>query len=560
MLSEITKEIKEVKRVKDTKAVVNFMGGTSYELNPLETLKMVTASSIFGEPQYYRDGQFAEKGIKRDACFGVDQYFAEYSILQLDNFKDESGKSMTTSAVMEKLIDEALDYDFEAVLEWAVTLRKQYKMRLNPQIIMVRAALHPKRQEYTDSNPKAFGEYNQKVMSRADDVIAQITYYIFKTNDKKGIPGILKRSWAKKISSMSAYEMGKYKNKGIGLIDSIRICHAHSALVDELMKTGTVTVEEKDKTWETLRAGGMGWAEILDTIKMNHMALLRNLRGIFNEIEDLAKVETILNDLKEGVPNGKQYPFRYMSALKAVDNGISNEFIIGKTKDALNDCLDIACDNLPKLKGTNAFLSDNSGSAWGAFTSQYGKVTVADIGNISATIGAANSDNGIVVAFGDKMKKYPISKREGILTQAEKISNDSDKLGQLTECGIWLFLDEAIEKRIHYDNIFIYSDMQAGHGILYGTDNEINKYCKKGYGIKDRYIDVAKIISDYRKKVNPKVNVYCIQTAGYSNVLVPEYGYRTNILYGWTGEELVFADIMNKFWDEFDEKENKQTK
>jgi len=43
-----------------------------------------------------------------------------------------------------------------------------------------------------------------------------------------------------------------------------------------------------------------------------------------------------------------------------------------------------------------------------------------------------------------------------------------------------------------------------------------------------------------------------VQTAGYHNVLVPEYGYRTCILYGWTGREAVFADAMNRFWDEKD--------
>ena len=36
--------------------VVNFMQGRSYRIDALDTLKMVTASSIFGEPAYYRAG------------------------------------------------------------------------------------------------------------------------------------------------------------------------------------------------------------------------------------------------------------------------------------------------------------------------------------------------------------------------------------------------------------------------------------------------------------------------------------------------------------------------
>ena len=45
----------------DPSAVLNFHGGISYEPGPLETLKMISASSIFGEPQYYRDGKSAPK-------------------------------------------------------------------------------------------------------------------------------------------------------------------------------------------------------------------------------------------------------------------------------------------------------------------------------------------------------------------------------------------------------------------------------------------------------------------------------------------------------------------
>ena len=49
--------------------------------------------------------------------------------------------------------------------------------------------------------------------------------------------------------------------------------------------------------------------------------------------------------------------------------------------------------------------------------------------------------------------------------------------------------------------------------------------------------------------------MFSVQTAGYDNAVIPEYGYRTNLLYGWTGKELSFADTMIKFWDEKDNRE-----
>ncbi len=291
---------------------------------------------------------------------------------------------------------------------------------------------------------------------------------------------------------------------------------------------------------------------------MPHMALLRNLRGIFSEITDYDTCNEIMEYLQSGVERGKQFPFRYMSASKAIENanGIEQQALV---LDGLESCLDVACNNLPHLAGNNAFLSDNSGSAWGACPSEYGTVTVAEIGNLSATIGAANSDKGTVFLFGDRLIEKKISKRQGILAQAKAMTKDGrHNVGGATENGIWLFFRDAIDKGIVYDNIFIYSDMQAGHGDLYGIDTDARDYRNRGFALSGGYIDVAKLVDEYRRKVNSKVNLYSIQTAGYNNVVLPENGYRTNILYGWTGKELVYAQAMNQFWDGLDAKHNKQ--
>jgi len=218
----------------------------------------------------------------------------------------------------------------------------------------------------------------------------------------------------------------------------------------------------------------------------------------------------------------------------------------------LNNCLEQSADELPHLPGINAYLSDNSGSAHGTFTSEFGSVNVANIGNLSSVIAAKNSDEGYVGIFGDKLEMMKVEKTDSIIKKAEEADRIGKGIGASTENGIWLFLDKAIREGQHWDNLFIYSDMQAGHGGLYG----VNPVSYQEYALDRRYIDVAKMIDAYRKKVNPKVNVYMIQTAGYANVLVPEYGYRTNILYGWTGKELLFADKMNKLWDEVDAQNN----
>ena len=524
----------------------NFMGGISYRINPVDTLKMISASSVFGEPQYYRRGKNAGATILDGRC-GEDRLFTEYSLHMLDPFK-----GMSTSEVMEKAIDNALDADFDATLRWAAELRERYLMRLNPQVILARAASHPGRQAYTRTHPGEFARIARRVMRRGDDVTHQAEYWLAAHHGKKGLPSVLKRAWAQRIGSLDAYAIAKYGNAGMGLVDVVRLCHAKGELVDVLMRDGQVPMPEGEDTWERLRASGMSWKEILDTIRMPHMALLRNLRGIFTETEDEETRRKALELLKQGVRGGKQFPYRYLSAYRAAEE--AGRPWSREVQDALEACMRIACENLPDLPGRNAFLTDNSGSAWGACPSEWGTMEVAAIGNLSGVIGAMRSEHGEVFPFGNQLEAVRVRKDEGLLKQAGQIGAIGKNCGMATENGVWLFFRDAIMLRQHWDNIFIYSDMQAGHGGLYGVNSA--DYDAIGARVNGMYIDVNMLVKLYREQVNPRVNVFCIQTAGYTNALVPEYGYRTALLYGWTGKELMFADAMNRTWDEL---ENRKT-
>ena len=539
-ISKVVKEEQIAKAHRKDETVVNFMDGESFVINQLETMKMVTASSIFGEPSYYRDGKLGTK--VKDAYYKLNPLVKGFTVL------DKSYERKTTTDIMESVIDDALTYDFKGTLDWAVQLRKEFNMRLNPQVIMVRAAVHPNRKEFTDMYPGEFGRIQKLVMSRADEPASQIAYYLYLNKAKNKMPSVLKRTIADKLSNLSRYQISKYKNHEIGMIDAVRITHATSEVIDELMQTGIVKIAESQKTWENLRSEGKTWKEIFNTIEIGHMALLRNIRGVFTEVDDSEFCDRYLDKLKSGVENGKQFPFRYYTALQMIKKSSCNHK--SKIIDALEECIDISLVNMPKLKGKTMCLSDNSGSAWGAINSEYGTVTVAEIDNLSSVITASLSDEGYVGKFGDKLITYPISKRNGILSQAEAISQKRDyDVGGGTEGGIWEFFKNAIDKKEHWDNIFIYSDMQAGHGGLYGTYKQKEEYAKLGFA-SGMYINVYDLILEYRKKVNPKVNVFSVQTAGYNNVIIPENAYRTSIMYGWTGKELNYADKINKLWDE----------
>lgn len=547
-MSKMSTIVLEASAEKKLKKVTNFMGGNSYELNPIDTLKMVTASSIFGEPAYYRAGAFQDTKVV-DGRYSIDTVLKDLSVLD-----DSRYSGMKTSELMETVINAALDADFEAVLDWAAELRTTFNMRLNPQVIMVLAANHPARAKYNQEHPNKFRDIQKIVMSRADEPSSQLTYQLFKYGKKNNCPNILKRTWAEKLESLSRYQVAKYKNANVGMINTTRICHANSEVLDELMKTGTVEISEEEKTWENLRSAGKSWKEILETIDIPNMALLRNLRNIFTDVSfTTQEAKDLLEKLKAGVKNGKQFPFRYYTAYQMIqqDASVKHKVLI---LDALEECMDIALDNMPRLSGTTMCLSDNSGSAWGTFNSEYGSVTVAEIGNLSSVITAMLSDEGYVGVFGDRLEVIPITKRGGVLAQTREVAKKGRTVGGGTENGIWLFWDKAIKEKEHWDNVFIYSDMQAGHGGLYGQRaSDYRDYCVNG-----NYIDVFKMITDYRNKVFNKVNVFSTQTAGYPNIVVPEFLYRANVLYGWTGKEALFAKAMIDFWDSKDNQKNSQ--
>jgi hypothetical protein len=269
---------------------------------------------------------------------------------------------------------------------------------------------------------------------------------------------------------------------------------------------------------------------------MGHMAMLRNLR---NMLEAGIKGEEIVPPLLYHADSGKQLPFRYYSAYKAVEEKAPPMVL-----DAIESCLVKSLGEQPALSGRVMVLADNSGSAQGTTTSSMGTMKVSTIGNLTGILAGMRADEGHLGVFGDSLETMPVRKNSSIFDQLKRAEHLAKNIGLGTENGIWAFLDRAIRNREHWDSIFVLSDMQAGHGGLYGTNPR--SYREYGWGTDGKYIDVAKLVSAYRKRVNPKVKVFLVQIAGYKDTLVPEFYDRTYILGGWGEGLLRFADAMSR--------------
>lgn len=529
------KSVADHNKFQDT-AETNYMGGTSYTLNPLATLRLIAASSIFGERQYYKEG------------------LNESTTVEIPYEEQLKSHFLNTADEFSLVADAALNYDFKGTLELARELRQNYYMRLNPAIIYIIASIHPDRHVFTKQNPGYFKKLCKDIALRPDDITNQFEYYMFHWGKKNNLPNVVKRAWKEVLEGYDYYQMAKYQKK---VKDVIRISHANNETINTLMKTGQLKMDSHASTWERLRAEGMTWKQISKTIVFPHMALLRNLRGIFTELqnteEDLEIGKFLLKQLVTGVTRGKQFPFRYYSAYQMIERQTDIN-MQGRILDALEECIEVAIKNMPKLQGRTICLSDNSGSAWETFNSEYGRQTVATIGNLSSLLTLANCEDGEIGLFGDRLIRKNFRKKESILKQLQSLNELAQDwsvgVGQNTENGIWLFFRDAIKNKEHFDNIFIYSDQQAGHGGLYGIDSEEYKSYSLG-----SYIDVLALVQEYRRVVNPNLNVFSVQTAGYKNAVMPQNLYRGAVLTGWTGKETVFANEIIKIWDE---KENNQ--
>lgn len=568
----------------DSKSHRNWMDGTSWDINdPIKRLRLAAASCFFGEPMYYhRDEEDSKKPQKVRRPESLTDTEVKYLRETLDAKDPQTWRKLAPKDMLEKAIDEALQHDLYATLELAVRLRQEDNIRVTPQVIFVRAAHMEQGRglavtpQGVKSPPNRMLEYAHKILHRADEPATQLAYHLTAYGKDSPIPNVLKKAWKAALEKCDPYRLAKYRleTNFAKTRDVARLVHAKSNAVDLLCKG---SLRNTGQTWEAIISEAGAEAEKLRIAsrpveaaelitqawntsieKMHHMALLRNIR---NFIANGVKPEAYMTKLLATVKSGRQLPFRYYSAYVAVKSVAPPQVL-----DGIEKALVASLDNVPKFPGRVMSLCDNSGSACGATTSSMGTVRVASIGNLTGVITGMNSDEGYLGIFGDDLKVLPVRKTSSVFDQLLKADDVGNSIGGGTENGVWMFWGNAIKKKEHWDSVFIYSDMQAGHGGLYGSNPEEYKgfqWGQKSHVSDTRFIDVPKLISEYRRKVNRDVNVYLVQIAGYQDTIVPEYYDRTYILGGWGDGLLRFAAAMSgvphqQVAEEEEEEDNQQ--
>lgn len=202
------------------------------------------------------------------------------------------------------------------------------------------------------------------------------------------------------------------------------------------------------------------WASLIKTRKIGYMALLKNLRNIMTQAPELVdEACALLVDVKL-IRNSLVLPFRFTTAIEEINKFGSKES--RKIVQALEDAIEIACENVPKLPGETCVIYDRSGSMSGRPT---------QIGGLFAAI-LAKSNNADVVLFGTAAEYTNFSLRDSIFTINKQFNHKN-----MGGTSYQAFFQKLNKK---YDRLIILSDGEAWQQMD-ASQSYLNQY-KSKYG------------------------------------------------------------------------------
>jgi len=159
--------------------VTNYMGMQNFLNSPLVQLRMLVTSWFLGEPTYYIPSNDKQKNNQQLKKINNSEILLDLYLFQ--NFRNE-----TTTNIFNSVTHDALNQDFEAVLELAVVARTEYNMRSGPCALLLLSACHSKRKEYNARNPTKFRGYAKKIIKIPTDAYMIFDLYKKMNQDEKG--------------------------------------------------------------------------------------------------------------------------------------------------------------------------------------------------------------------------------------------------------------------------------------------------------------------------------------------------------------------------------------
>lgn len=451
----------------------------------------------------------------------------------------------TIAAELRLAVGGVMKEDPEFVLKLALFTREELHMRHAPLLLVAeyaRLASLLRASEKNDTVPKYFrgvpsllekvespSKYVTAVIQRVDE-IPNLVSLCLQMNDEvwKGkLPMMIKKGIAAAFNKFDEYQFGKYgraRGVDVKLRDALFLTHpvadskSQQKLFDKIADK-TLPIPE---TWEEyiMQHGSSAetWEEIIP--RMGYMALLRNLRNFIEKDVGRDTVEFVADKMsdQEQVEKSKQFPFRFYSALNALnDVDTKKPFNLELLRDSVKEALELSAANVPQFKGRSVIFIDVSGSMDHTI-SGYSSVTAKDIATLYGAIFNKITKGAVIGVFADKFAIVRNTSKD-ILSTKEKI--ETVRVGGSTNA--YLAFEWLLNERIDADRVFLLSDMQ--HWDTRGTGRGM---------IADKYLN-------WRRSVSPHARLYSIDLVGYGTSSFPKDAPGVATMAGWSEKIFDFA-------------------
>ena len=481
----------------------------------------------------------------------------------------------TEKEVVNRIVNKLNEVDPLFAAKLALYVRNEGNLRSVSHLI---AATIAKRASGTEWSKRFYN----KIVVRPDDMSEILSAYAVqnKMDLKKirKIPNAIKKGFKTALERLDAYQIDKYKmnSRQVKMLDLVNLFHpkgtqrnqqayhnlvngeslaglyASKVLEKEMTKAGQKTQGKSVQEKEAAKKEAI--ENVLSNVKgMPIMNLLRNLRNIIlyapKSVDDACAQLTN----ETAVLNSRLLPFRFATAYEeiekmsfsdkksdtsiAFEEDYNNQTITAtefaklkeKVLNAIEDALQISCQNIPELEGNTAILIDHSGSVRGdsggsSRVSAFSKTTTAMIGNLFGSMMAYRQKNVYIGLFGDRLIPVKVDRSQRLLDFNKKSFDKGANCGGGTEQGIYDFFRQAVREKKKIDNIIVFSDCQIGSSgstSWYGTS-----------GI-ERSATFQDLIKQFRK-INPLCNIIVVDihnTRGNNVFYKPE---RVLNIAGWS--------------------------
>lgn len=430
----------------------------------------------------------------------------------------------------------ALNSDPEFVAKALVYARNEGYMRLQPTYGLA---------QLSKVSSELFKNIFEQIILTPNDLI---DFYAIRGSGGRAVKTAVSHWLVNKMSPYWAIKYGSESKECYTLRDILRVSHPKSILkggiddwTDNLFNylcggDADITELNQIQAFENLKAAKTDEDKVIAIIEgrlphevatsfagdsnvvwnaiapqMPIFALLKNLatlerHGVLDSNKKMIQ-EKFSN--AELISKSKILPYRFLEAEKHVN--------ASWVKDSLRDALELSFSNIPNIEGKTAVFLDNSGSMSADYIKAGQPFMV--IASIYAISLMKKIEDGILLTFNTSLKEVPVSKRDSVLTQANRITANGGTQTSLP-------FSKILYDKEKFDNIVLITDGQENHGQ-----------------------SVYQVLADYQKRVNDKVKLFVIDVSPYGNKSFDSIAKNIYCIHGWSDKMLNFISLASKGFD-----------